>query len=325
MQHRTLTIVERKHPNVPAGNPRTELDIVDEAPDKTRIRVREPHGKASIFLTDDQLDMLASGIAIRRGKQAAGRIEAIWLRNDPDGQSNRLRVLIKLRGDTRWRVLIEYLVPDLQQSISHISETHNTPREAELPIDPLSEPVLEGVASRNEIAIPRGKTSAVTLRERDFVECESCKAKPGSPQLCKACVTNRTTISTLQRSDANAFFAIQAMRACIVYARDRRGNAFDFDTWDKMATSALETGTVPPHAVEDAQSEALQYKKALDVERQRIKERDLVADALRAPAPALLPDAEGIHVVDAIERLRSDLNDIALDMKDAILLALNRR
>lgn len=31
----------------------------------------------------------------------------------------------------------------------------------------------------------------------DFMECDSCRAKPGSPLLCKGCLHNRNVISKL--------------------------------------------------------------------------------------------------------------------------------
>lgn len=32
-----------------------------------------------------------------------------------------------------------------------------------------------------------------------FMECDSCRAKPGSPDLCKGCLHNRTLISKLNK------------------------------------------------------------------------------------------------------------------------------
>ena len=32
----------------------------------------------------------------------------------------------------------------------------------------------------------------------DFVECDACRTKPGSPQLCNGCLRNRDTILELQ-------------------------------------------------------------------------------------------------------------------------------
>lgn len=32
----------------------------------------------------------------------------------------------------------------------------------------------------------------------EFIECNTCKALPGTPELCAGCYTNRRTISILQ-------------------------------------------------------------------------------------------------------------------------------
>lgn len=34
--------------------------------------------------------------------------------------------------------------------------------------------------------------------EIEFIECDTCKAKPGSPQLCPGCYNNRTAIYALK-------------------------------------------------------------------------------------------------------------------------------
>ena len=36
--------------------------------------------------------------------------------------------------------------------------------------------------------------------EGDFMECDSCRAKPGSPILCRGCLHNRDVIYTLQKA-----------------------------------------------------------------------------------------------------------------------------
>jgi hypothetical protein len=36
------------------------------------------------------------------------------------------------------------------------------------------------------------------IEHPEFVECESCAAKPGSPYLCRACLHNRATINQLR-------------------------------------------------------------------------------------------------------------------------------
>jgi len=33
----------------------------------------------------------------------------------------------------------------------------------------------------------------------EFMECDTCAAKPGTPALCAGCLTNRVTIETLNR------------------------------------------------------------------------------------------------------------------------------
>lgn len=89
-------------------------------------------------------------------------------------------------------------------------------------------------------------------------------------------------IARLDVELAKARAVSQAMRTCIVYARDRRGNAFDFDTWIQLVESALAHGTLPPHAVEEAQGEALMYKQALDAVRTH---RDLLLRELAEQYP----------------------------------------
>lgn len=70
---------------------------------------------------------------------------------------------------------------------------------------------------------------------------------------------------------------IAALRACVVYARDRRGGMFDYDEWAHMVDKALE-GVVPKHALEDAQGrEAVAWAS---VKRMR-EERDAARAELR--------------------------------------------
>ena len=45
----------------------------------------------------------------------------------------------------------------------------------------------------------------------------------------------------------------QKLRACIVYARDRRGGLFDYDEWIEQVEHALDN-KIPPHAIEHAHS-----------------------------------------------------------------------
>ena len=50
----------------------------------------------------------------------------------------------------------------------------------------------------------------------DFVECEICSAKPGSPVLCNACYTNRKTISLLNENTAQQSAHLTALRRGLV-------------------------------------------------------------------------------------------------------------
>jgi hypothetical protein len=36
------------------------------------------------------------------------------------------------------------------------------------------------------------------VSETEFVECDTCRAKPGSPRLCSGCLANRQAISSLR-------------------------------------------------------------------------------------------------------------------------------
>ena len=74
----------------------------------------------------------------------------------------------------------------------------------------------------------------------------------------------------------------QAMRACIVYARDRRGSTFDFDEWNKMVEYALRAGHLPPSAVEDAQTKEAQAWAAVAGMRQERDAAQLDAEKWRA-------------------------------------------
>lgn len=41
-------------------------------------------------------------------------------------------------------------------------------------------------------------TPKALSRELEFMECDSCRAKPGSPQLCTGCLNNREVIEKLK-------------------------------------------------------------------------------------------------------------------------------
>lgn len=36
--------------------------------------------------------------------------------------------------------------------------------------------------------------------KNDFLECDTCRAKPGSPTLCKGCLHNRTLIEDMKKT-----------------------------------------------------------------------------------------------------------------------------
>lgn len=72
--------------------------------------------------------------------------------------------------------------------------------------------------------------------------------------------------------------AAQAMRVALIYARDRRGSAFDFDTWKQLVEEALGWGRLPPHAIEDAQAEALKFRDALRNVRTRCEQLKTALD-----------------------------------------------
>ena len=46
-------------------------------------------------------------------------------------------------------------------------------------------------------------------KELEFMECDTCKAKPGSPQLCNGCLHNRNAIHKMQGVYWNRFTDIR--------------------------------------------------------------------------------------------------------------------
>lgn len=87
--------------------------------------------------------------------------------------------------------------------------------------------------------------------------------------------------------------AIAAMRVCIIYARDRRGGAFDFDTWIHLVEHALEKGQLPPHAIEEAQGEALMLRRALTAVRKERDEMQREVEELRRRQAAFVEATRG--------------------------------
>ena len=100
-----------------------------------------------------------------------------------------------------------------------------------------------------------------------------------------------------RRFDPNLVERLQVMRTCIVYARDRRGGLFDFDEWADMVRHALEDGTVPPHALENAQAKEVQAWEAVKSIR---AERDLLKLQVKAPESIamrlLCPECHVLHI-----------------------------
>lgn len=47
-----------------------------------------------------------------------------------------------------------------------------------------------------------------------FVECETCAAKPGTPLLCQGCRTNRNTINRLLDTRVRVAAALEKVELC---------------------------------------------------------------------------------------------------------------
>lgn len=55
---------------------------------------------------------------------------------------------------------------------------------------------------------------ATRLRD-EYCECDACASKPGAPELCAACLHNRTTINDLKRRLARLHRLWAALRMVI--------------------------------------------------------------------------------------------------------------
>ena len=53
-----------------------------------------------------------------------------------------------------------------------------------------------------------------------FMECDTCRAKPGSPQLCAGCIHNRRMIGNLKSALAEAIVGIKRGRTLLKDAAD---------------------------------------------------------------------------------------------------------
>jgi hypothetical protein len=42
-----------------------------------------------------------------------------------------------------------------------------------------------------------------TISMLEFVECDTCRVKPGTPTLCRGCIANRSTINKLKKQLTN--------------------------------------------------------------------------------------------------------------------------
>lgn len=89
----------------------------------------------------------------------------------------------------------------------------------------------------------------------------------------------------------------QSMRACIVYARDRRGKSFVFEDWEAMVEYALRGGCLPPHAVEDAQAKEEQAWAAVTKIRE---DRDFWKGQANALTPAHVALQDKLRIAEAV-------------------------
>ena len=75
---------------------------------------------------------------------------------------------------------------------------------------------LQSIAQ--EIMIVKTKIDGIE-REIDlgeFVECETCAAKPGSPPLCPSCLKNRETIGVLRGAVKRSLAVLETLRSSIL-------------------------------------------------------------------------------------------------------------
>ena len=52
---------------------------------------------------------------------------------------------------------------------------------------------------------------ALAALDRSFVECDTCRAKPGTPLLCAGCLQNRSTLGKLERHNAKLVAAFESV------------------------------------------------------------------------------------------------------------------
>jgi hypothetical protein len=109
----------------------------------------------------------------------------------------------------------------------------------------------------------------------------------------------------------------QKLRAALVYARDRRGNHFDFDEWISQVEHALDN-KIPPHAIENAQAKEAQAWAAVASMRssrdQAIRDRDV----LRAKLSKLESDRRPEYVDQQIDKMREERDAARAELRDVI-------
>jgi hypothetical protein len=69
---------------------------------------------------------------------------------------------------------------------------------------------------------------------KQFIECDTCKAKPGSPTLCAGCINNRRLIAHLQRESQCPSMDASETRVTIIKAPFFYGPHF---WWDVFAAA----------------------------------------------------------------------------------------
>lgn len=98
----------------------------------------------------------------------------------------------------------------------------------------------------------------ITKAVKEFMECDTCRAKPGSPYLCKGCLHNRDVIFELSQAyilgkeegreeTGNIYHKLgkrDAVAEILMMARDTNPN----EVLREMARQLLEVDKEHPHA-----------------------------------------------------------------------------
>ncbi len=75
----------------------------------------------------------------------------------------------------------------------------------------------------------------------EFVECEACKAKPGTPLLCESCLANRQVISTLTARVAELTVEARPWRTARIVAADSTRQEGDGKRHGEMSIELIAT------------------------------------------------------------------------------------